>query len=85
MLSAIDGYIYVRGAENEASGEFVAFIKKDKKVTVELYSDHIRKSYRHQRRLRTAWENHVVFSIWGATPSPFVLCEAAIYCLLMGI
>jgi len=70
VLSVTDGYIYVRGAENEANGEFVAFIKKDKKVTVELYSDHIRKIYRHQRRLRTAWENHVVFTYLGSNAVP---------------
>ena len=70
LLRASGDYIYVRGAESEANGEFVSFIKKDKKVTVELYSDHIRKIYRHQRRLRTAWENHVVLTYLGSSAAP---------------
>jgi RIO-like serine/threonine protein kinase len=75
LLRASGDYIYVRGAESEANGEFVSFIKKDKKVTVELYSDHIRKIYRHQRRLRTAWENHVVLTYLGssAVPRPYYM------------
>ena len=73
VLSAADRCIHVRGTENEANGEFIAFIKKDKKVTVERYSDHIRKIYRYQRRLKTAWENHVVFAYLGsnAVPRPY--------------
>ena len=63
VLRVSDGYIYLKGAESEASGEFVTHIKQDKKVRVELYSDHIRKVYRHQRRLKSAWENHVVLDI----------------------
>jgi tRNA A-37 threonylcarbamoyl transferase component Bud32 len=73
ILRVSDGYLYIKGAESEANGEFVTFIKKDKKVTVELYSDHIRKIYRHQRRLKTAWENHVVLTYLGssAVPRPY--------------
>jgi hypothetical protein len=74
FLNATDSYISVNGAENEAKGEFVAFIKKDKKVTVERYSDHIRKIYRHRRRLRTAWENHVVFAYLGSNAVPRPYC-----------
>jgi tRNA A-37 threonylcarbamoyl transferase component Bud32 len=70
VLRASKGYIYVKGAESEASGEFVTLIKKDKKVTVELYSDHIRKIYRNQRRLRTAWKNHVVLTYLGNSVAP---------------
>ena len=75
VLRVSDGYIYIKGAESEASGEFVTLIKKDKKVTVELYSDHIRKIYRHQRRLKTAWENHVVLTYLGssAVPRPYYM------------
>jgi tRNA A-37 threonylcarbamoyl transferase component Bud32 len=75
LLRVSDGYIYLKGAESEASGEFVTHIKKDKKVTVELYSDHIRKIFRHQRRLKTAWENHVVLTYLGssAVPRPYYM------------
>jgi tRNA A-37 threonylcarbamoyl transferase component Bud32 len=75
VLRASDGYIYLKGAESEATGEFVTHIKKDKKVTVELYSDHIRKIYRHQRRLKTAWENHIVLTYLGsnAVPRPYYM------------
>jgi tRNA A-37 threonylcarbamoyl transferase component Bud32 len=75
VLRVSDGYVYLKGAESEASGEFVTHIKKDKKVTVELYSDHIRKVYRHQRRLKTAWENHVVLTYLGsnAVPRPYYM------------
>jgi RIO-like serine/threonine protein kinase len=75
VLRVSEGYIYLKGAECEASGEFVTHIKKDKKVSVELYSDHIRKIYRHQRRLKTAWENHVVLTYLGsiAVPRPYYM------------
>jgi tRNA A-37 threonylcarbamoyl transferase component Bud32 len=75
VLRVSDGYIYVKGLETEASGEFVTLIKKDKKTTVELYSDHIRKIYRQQHRLRTAWENHVVLTYLGSTvvPRPYYM------------
>ncbi len=75
VLRASQGYIYIKGAESEANGEFVTLIKKDKKVTVELYSDHIRKIYRHQHRLRTAWKNHVVLTYLGssAVPRPYYM------------
>jgi len=69
-LRVSDGYIYVKGLETEASGEFVTFIKNDKKVVVELYSDHIRKIYRQQKRLKTAWENHVVLTYLGSSVAP---------------
>ncbi len=74
-LRASDGYIYVKGLETEASGEFVTLIKKDKKVVVELYSDHIRKIYRQENRLRTAWENHVVLTYLGSSvvPRPYYM------------
>jgi tRNA A-37 threonylcarbamoyl transferase component Bud32 len=73
VLRVSDGYLYIKGAESEANGEFVTHIKKDKKVTVELYSDHVRKIYRHQRRLKTAWENHIVLIYLGssAVPRPY--------------
>jgi hypothetical protein len=75
VLRVSGGYTYIKGAESEANGEFVTFIKKDKKVTVELYSDHIRKIYRHQRRLKTAWENHIVLTYLGssAVPRPYYM------------
>jgi hypothetical protein len=75
VLRVSDGYIYLKGAESEASGEFVSLMKKDRKVTVELYSDHVRKIYRDQRRLKTAWKNHIVLTYLGsnAVPRPYYM------------
>jgi len=42
---------------------------------VELYSDHIRKIYRQQHRLKTAWENYVVLTYLGSSvvPRPYYM------------
>ncbi|HVN96434.1 MAG TPA: lipopolysaccharide kinase InaA family protein [Syntrophorhabdaceae bacterium] len=73
LLKAHSGEVRIRDSEEMAHGEFVATLKKDKKVRVDRFSDHIRKVYRHGRRLRTAWRNHVVFKYLesAAVPRPF--------------
>ncbi len=70
LLNVSSDYVYIRGSETEANGEFVAFLKKDRKTSVELYSDHVRKIYRHAHRLRKAWANHVVLAYLGIQAAP---------------
>jgi hypothetical protein len=60
----------MKGAEAKANGEFIAFLKKDKKVRVERFSDHIRKTYQKQGRLKMAWENHVVLAYLKSAAAP---------------
>jgi tRNA A-37 threonylcarbamoyl transferase component Bud32 len=70
MLRASGDYVYMKGAEAKANGEFIAFLKKDKKVRVERFSDHIRKTYQKQGRLKMAWENHVVLAYLKSAAAP---------------
>ncbi|HEY3275926.1 MAG TPA: lipopolysaccharide kinase InaA family protein [Syntrophorhabdaceae bacterium] len=69
--------LYVNGREGSAVGSLVETIKTDKKVRVERWSDHIRKIFRDERRLRKAWKAHVVFLYLDipAVPQPY-------YCLM---
>lgn len=59
-LTRIGRRVYVKGTEGKDQGPFVECIKNDRKVRVERHSDHIRKIYRDNRRLKKAWNNHVV-------------------------
>ena len=52
--------IYVRGREGSSEGAFREMIKTDRKVRVERWSDHVRKTYYSRRRLRRAWQAHAV-------------------------
>ena len=69
--------LYVAGMENRASAGLVETIKRDKKVLVERYGDHIRKIYRDKRRLKRAWKAHVVFLYMDLPAIP-----EAYYCAL---
>ncbi len=60
ILDAVGDRVFVRGIEGKAQGVWIATIKKDRKVTVERYADHIEKTYAHARRLHRAWKNHVI-------------------------
>lgn len=51
--------VYIKGAETTGKGAFLECIKNDRKVRVERFSDHLRKIYRDNRRLKKAWLNHV--------------------------
>ncbi len=67
--------IYLRDFKDGGRGEFTALIKKDRKVRVERYTDHIRKIYKNKRRLIRAWENHVILEYLdlAIAPRPFFL------------
>jgi len=80
LLTAGDR-VFVRGMEERATGGHVGVLKKDRKVLVERFSDHIRKVYAGRARLKRAWQNHVVLEYLGlsATPQPFFLSKPALF------
>jgi tRNA A-37 threonylcarbamoyl transferase component Bud32 len=71
------GAIYIRGREEKAKGALQDFLKEDTKVRVARYDDHVRKIFTNARRLKRAWENHVVLEYLGssAVPLPFHMRE----------
>ncbi len=71
------GAIYIRGQEEKARGAFSDFLKQDTKVRVARYDDHVRKIFTNGRRLKKAWENHVVLEYLGlpVVPRPFHMRE----------
>jgi tRNA A-37 threonylcarbamoyl transferase component Bud32 len=73
MVTARANRFYRAGMENRAVGELQSVIKKDRKVRVERYSDHVRKTYMNRRRLEKAWKAHVVLSYMelNITPTAF--------------
>ena len=79
VLAASRGRVTVRGMEEEAHGEYLATLKKDRKVTVDRYADHVRKTYAHRRRLHRAWKNHVILEYMRLfiTPRPYYLQQAS--------
>lgn len=79
VLVGSRGRVTVRGMEEKAQGECLATIKKDRKVTVERYSDHVRKVYAHKRRLQRAWKNHVILEYMRLmiAPRPYYLQKAS--------
>ncbi len=66
--------------EKKAQGEYLATIKKDRKVTVNRHSDHVRKIYAHKRRLHRAWKNHVILEYMRflIAPRPCYLQQASV-------
>ncbi|HUJ89249.1 MAG TPA: hypothetical protein VLX12_03570 [Syntrophorhabdales bacterium] len=75
VLVASRSRVTVRGMEEKTYGEHLATIKKDRKVTVERHTDHVRKIYAHKRRLQRAWKNHVILEYMRLfiTPRPYYL------------
>lgn len=73
--------VFVRGREERARGKSVSVLKKDRKVLVERFGDHVRKVYAGRARLKRAWQNHVVFEYLGlaVTPQPFFVSKAALF------
>ncbi len=62
----------IRGREGAGSGKFVETLKSDRKVKVERYADHVRKTYTGMHRLKTAWRNHVVLEYMHKAITPVV-------------
>jgi tRNA A-37 threonylcarbamoyl transferase component Bud32 len=67
-------HLYVVGREDRGRGSFVETIKKDAKVTVERFSDHVRKTYGGRRRLKRAWETHVALVYLNLPLIPDTFC-----------
>jgi tRNA A-37 threonylcarbamoyl transferase component Bud32 len=65
MILRRDNRFYLAGMEGYGTGAFAGLIKKDRKVRIERYTDHIRKIYRNKRRLERAWRAHVVLAYMG--------------------
>jgi tRNA A-37 threonylcarbamoyl transferase component Bud32 len=70
----------VRAATEVAQGQFVTYLKQDRKTEVERFSDHVRKTYRNRRRLKKAWKNHVTLEYMGlaVAPKPFYARRARV-------
>ena len=79
VLVASRGRVTVRGMEEKTRGAYLSTIKKDRKVTVERYSDHVRKIYTHKRRLHRAWKHHVILEYMRLfiAPRPYCLHQAS--------
>ncbi len=69
-------HLFIRGREDSAKGPYVATIKEDKKVKVERFGDHVRKTYAGRVRLKRAWRNHVVMEYlrMPVVPAAFHAC-----------
>ncbi len=80
VLVASRGRVTVRGMEEKTHGDYLATIKKDRKVTVERHTDHVRKIYAHTRRLHRAWKHHVILEYMRLfiTPRPYCLRQASV-------
>jgi tRNA A-37 threonylcarbamoyl transferase component Bud32 len=72
-LTRVGRRVYVAGADRLGEGTFIECLKRDRKVLVDRYSDHIRKTYKNRRRLKKAWRNHVVLEYMGLSVSPATL------------
>ncbi len=72
-LFSRDGRVYIRGQQDRAQGALQEVLKKDRKVVVARHSGHIRKIFGTARRLKKAWENHVVLEYLEqpVVPRPF--------------
>jgi tRNA A-37 threonylcarbamoyl transferase component Bud32 len=78
-LVARDGFVFMAGRESMAPGELLKVLKEDRKVRVEQYSNHVRKTYRNGRRLKRAWRAHTVLAYMGmaVAPEPFFVKKAS--------
>ena len=80
-LTRIGPRVYLKGAEGKGEGPFVESMKNDRKVRVERHADHVRKFYRHSRRLKKAWGNHVVLEYMElpVVPRPFYVEKGGLF------
>jgi serine/threonine protein kinase len=72
MIVARENRLYRAGMEGKATGELTGVIKTDRKVRVERFTDHIRKTYMNKRRLEKAWKVHVVLAYMELNIVPHV-------------
>ncbi|MCX8022373.1 MAG: hypothetical protein N2745_06325 [Syntrophorhabdaceae bacterium] len=78
-IEKVGGVLWIRDKKG-VSDKSLGIVKKDRKVLVERYEDHIRKYYKSKRRLLRAWENHVVllYLKLRITPEPYCTDEGHI-------
>lgn len=71
----------ILGRQDRGRGAYVETIKKDAKVTVERYADHVRKTYSGRRRLKRAWKAHValVYLDLPLIPDTFFITMPALF------
>lgn len=65
-------FLYIKGMEDLAKGDFIETVKADTKTRVDRYSDHIRKIYKNKRRLKKAWQSYVVLAYMNLYVTPKV-------------
>lgn len=64
--------VRLAGSPSIEEGRFLEIIKEDRKVRVERWTTHVRKVYKHRRRLERAWKACAVLSYMGLSPIPRV-------------
>lgn len=69
-----DGHLYIIGNQERCRGVFVETIKKDTKVIVERFTDHVTKTYGGRRRLKRAWKAHVALAYLDLPIIPETFC-----------
>jgi tRNA A-37 threonylcarbamoyl transferase component Bud32 len=72
--SRTGSFLCVKEKESFRQGAFIETIKKDRKVTVERYEDHIRKIYVNRRRLKRAWKAHMALVYLDISVIPDTFC-----------
>ena len=72
--SRTGSFLYVKERESFRQGAFIETVKKDRKVTVERYDDHIRKIYVNRRRLKRAWKAHMALVYLDISVIPDTFC-----------
>lgn len=70
MIVVRGNRFYITGMESRAVGGLQRVIKVDRKIRVEQYTDHIRKTYASRHRLERAWRNHVVLAYMNLSIAP---------------
>lgn len=73
LLATGDG-VCIKSHEDRGLGQLVSVIKQDRKVVVERHTEHVRKVYAKERRLKKAWRNHVAVEYMELPVIPQAFC-----------
>ena len=73
VVSREGSELFIKGREDRIRGGYVATLKEDRKVKVERFEGHVRKTYLRRGRFRTAWENHVAMEYLNMPVVPAAL------------
>ncbi len=66
--------LYIAGMDGRADGGLSEVLKRDRKIVVERHTDHVRKVYLTRRRLKKAWQTHVVLVYMNLPVIPQTYC-----------